>query len=111
MSATKTVTVPIAELNMNGWESKPGTATFVMRKGAYASGNTSLISEPGSMFDSISTDFYSQPGLVAPGEFVLVESKCGFSPALLERLGVARDTGRRASQGFHVNCPIMQVAF
>ncbi len=50
------------------------------------------------MFDCISTDFYSQPGLVASGEFVLVESKCGFSPALLERLGVARDTGRRASQ-------------
>ena len=66
--------------------------------------------QPGSTFDVVSTDFWDQR-CVGPGEFVLVPSKSAFSSALLARLGVAEDTGRRASSGYHVGCPIMRVLF
>lgn len=66
--------------------------------------------QPGSIFDVVSTDFYEQRW-VEPGEFILVPSKSAFSPTLLAQLKIAEDTGRRASAGYHVACPIMRVLF
>lgn len=52
--------------------------------------------QDGSLFDVIGSQFETAP--CTGSEMIVVEQKSSFSVALLERLGLARDTGKRVSQ-------------